>query len=286
MINNNSFALGSLALLFSISLFGCNSVEKSYISKVKKEFNSQPILEEEILKEADIAHFPAPVKKYLEYTGFIGKSKLQNLRLAFEEEMYRKPNGTALPSSSVQYNFFNRPARLFFMKASMFIIPFRVLHAYSEEKATMWVRVASLFNAVDISGKDLSMAETVTVLNDMCLFAPAALIHKNISWEEIDSHSAKVIFKNGPFTVSAILYFNDMGELINFVSEDRYALQDDGTLKRARWSTPVKDYKEFNGIKVSTYGKAIWHYPEGNFTYGIFHLKDIRFNVKEYLENK
>ena len=197
--------------------------------------------------------------------------------------MYKKPEAKPMISSSEQYNFFSRPARHFFMKASMMGIPFRVLHSYSEEKATMLVKVLSLFTAVDLSGEGLSMAETVTVLNDLCILAPAGLIHKNIKWEEIDSFSSKILFENGKYKVSAILYFNEKGELVNFVSDDRSALQDDGTLRKARWSTPLKDYKEFNGIKLPTYGEAIWNYPEGDFVYGKFYLKKVDYNLKGFV---
>ena len=65
--------------------------------------------------------------------------------------------------------------------------------------------------------------------------------------KEIDSLSCAVTIENGKYKVSAILYFNEKGELINFVSDDRSALQDDGTMKKARWSTPVSDYKEIDG---------------------------------------
>jgi hypothetical protein len=88
-----------------------------------------------------------------------------------------------------------------------------------------------------------------------------------------------VTLENGHYKVSAILYFNEKGELINFVSDDRSALQDDGTLRKARWSTPVRDYQDFEGRKIPTYGEAIWNYPEGDFTYGIFNVKGVSYNV-------
>ena len=162
----------------------------------------------------------------------------------------------------------------------MFFIPFRALHIYKNSQATFQVRVANLFNIVDISGKELTSAETVTLLNDICIFVPAALIDNRLKWEEIDSLSTKVMLENGQFNVSAFLYFNTQGELINFVSDDRSALQDDGTLRKARWSTPIKDYREIGGRKIPTYGETIWNYPEGDFTYGTFNLKNIRYNCK------
>ena len=278
----NIFPLHLVFLFFFPFYSACNGVQKLYESRVQKEFQENPLENQELLTTADINHLPPPVQKYLSYVGVIGKPKLQNVRIEFDELMYKKPGANPMISSSVQYNFFKEPSRHFFMKASMMGIPFRVLHSYSRKEATMLVRVASLFNAVDIAGKDLTMAETVTVLNDICLLAPAALIHKSISWEKIDSFSSKVIFENGPYKVSAILYFNEKGELINFISQDRLALQDDGTLRKAPWSTPIRDYKEYNGIKLPSYGEAIWNYPEGDYVYGKFNLRKIEYNVKEF----
>ncbi|MCX6137967.1 MAG: hypothetical protein NTV54_10780 [Ignavibacteriales bacterium] len=263
---------------------GCGSVQSEYISKVKKEFAKQPPAPEEILTESDIVHLPAPVQKYLVYAGAVGKSKPQNVRVVFDAQMIQRPGAAPLEAQSEQYNFCGSPARLFFMKASKFLVPFRVLHIYADQKATFVVRIASLFNAVDIAGKDLTTAETVTLLNDMCLFVPGNLIDKRLSWKEIDSLSVQVSMENGPYNVSAILYFNTKGELVNFVSEDRSALQDDGSLRKARWSTPLRDYKEIDGRRIPTYGETIWNYPEGDFTYGRFTLKDIRYNVKAYGE--
>lgn len=267
-------------IIFLLSFSGCSSLEHDYVSKVQNEFKKQPLMKEKILCESDITHLPTPVKKYIRYTGAIGKAKPQNMYIAFNAKMIKKTGADPMESSSEQYNFFSNPSRLFFMKSSMMMMPIQVLHIYTNQCATFRVRIASIFNAVDLSGENLSSTETVTVLNDMCVFAPGCLIDTRLSWKSIDSLSSKVTFINGPYTVSALLIFSDNGELVNFISEDRSALQDDGTLRRAEWSTPIRDYKEFNGRKIPTYGETIWHYPEGDFIYGKFTLKEITYNVK------
>ncbi len=272
------------AILFLIVFSGCNSVESDFKKKVSGEFSKQPLLQEELLSEQDIAHLPLPVRKYITYTGAIGKPKTQNFRIEFDAQMIKKPGASPMEATSVQYNFFGNLTRVFYMKASMFLVPFRALHVYSEKIATFVVRVASLFNAVDVSGEDLTKAETVTLLNDMCVFAPGSLYLKCLSWKPVDSLSAEVTLENGKYNVSAVLYFNEKGELINFISNDRYALQDDGSLKKEKWSTPLKNYKEFSCRKVSTYGEAIWHYPQGDFIYGTFNLKDIKYNVNKFMK--
>lgn len=124
----------------------------------------------------------------------------------------------------------------------------------------------------------MNKTETVTLFNDMCLIVPATLIDKRIKWEPIDSLKTRAVFTNRGISVSAILYFNEAGQLINFTSEDRTAITD---MKQYQFSTPVKDYKNINGINVATYGEAIWHYPDGEFVYGKFSLKTIQYNLSK-----
>ena len=263
-----------------MTLTACSST-KIFKQKKAEEFAMQPLQSENTISEKEIAHLPDCVKKYLDYSGAVGKSKPQNVSIEFEADMYRKPGDKPMKATSVQYNFYGNYSRLFLMKASKMLIPFRAMHIYRNHQATFRVRVANLFNVVDLKGEELTIAETVTLLNDMCIFVPGNLIDKRLSWKEIDSLSTEVFFVNGIYKVSAKLYFNEKGELINFVSDDRSALQDNGTMKRARWSTPVRDYKEIDGRKIPTYGETIWHYPEGDFTYGVFKLRTIKYNVSK-----
>ena len=255
------------------------SSKKMFQLKKSEEFALQPVKVESLLSKQEAAHLPACVQKYLVYTGAIGKNKTQNVCIEFDAEMYRKPGDKPIKAHSVQYNFYGNYSRLFLMKASKMGIPFRALHIYKDYQAIFQVKVAELFKVVNISGEELTKAETVTLLNDMCVFSPGSLVDKRLTWSEIDSLSTKVTLTNGKYIVTAILYFNELGELINFMSDDRSALQDDGTVKTFRWTTPISEYIEFEGRKIPTVGKTIWHYPEGEFTYGVFTLKSIKYNL-------
>jgi len=122
----------------------------------------------------------------------------------------------------------------------------------------------------------MNKTETVTLFNDMCLMVPATLIDKRIKWEPIDSLTTKAVFTNRGISISAMLYFNEAGQLINFTSDDRTAISD---MKQYRFSTPVAGYENINGINVMFGGEAIWHYPDGEFVYGKFKLKSIQYNI-------
>jgi hypothetical protein len=136
----------------------------------------------------------------------------------------------------------------------------------------MRVRLAGLINVVDIGGPELTRTETVTILNDLCFFAPSRLIDPALTWTPIDNTRTSVAFTLGPNTVSAELVFNTAGELVDFVSDDRGMLEKDGTLRILRWTTPMSTYSDFGGWRLASEGDAIWHRPDGLFTYGHMRL--------------
>jgi len=90
------------------------------------------------------------------------------------------------------------------------------------------------------SGKEMGIAETVTFFNDMCCMAPATLIDKRIKWLDSDNSSAHAEFSNNGITITARLYFNDTGELVNFVSDDRYAAGDNNTMQTFALVNPLE----------------------------------------------
>jgi hypothetical protein len=274
------WTLGAILILVGIVWFVSQS-GPNLAAEYRRQRDAEPLPlpSQPVLTEADIAELPAPVQRYIRVTGFLGRPQVSNVAVYFDTEMFSAPGSSGMRGPSIQYDRQDGPKRLFFMKTKMYGLPVTVLHNFEGLEASMRVRVASLFTVADVKSQELARAESVTILNDWCLYAPSWLIDKRLSWTAVNDNSASVAFQNGPHKVSATVYFNDAGELVNFVSEDRSALQNDGSLRRARWSTPMSDYQSFEGRRLATKGEAIWNYPEGDFTYGKFLVRNIRFDV-------
>jgi len=236
------------------------------------------MLKPENLTESDLLPLPEPVQQYLRYAGVVNKPKVKNFRVVFEGEM-RSKGKDWFPFTTVQYNFSDEPTRLFFMKGKMFGLTVPGYHRYSEAKATMDIRLFGLFSVVNESGAVLDKTETVTLFNDMCLLAPATLIDKRIQWTPIDNKSVAATFTNQGISITAILYFNGNGQLINFRSNDRTALPEN---KQYPFTTPVYEYRTINNRNVVSNGDAVYDYPDGKFVYGKFRLKGIAYNVNEF----
>jgi hypothetical protein len=241
-----------------------------------------PSIDAEILTEADLAHLPEIVQKYLRYTGTVGKPKVRNFCATLTGEMKMKKDNPWLNILSRQYNFYGERSRTFYIESKMFGIPFDGLHSYLGDEAIMDIKVASIFPVANAKGEIMTKSETVTLFNDMCIFAPATLIDSTIQWETIDPLTVEAIFSNAGHQIRAQLYFNEKGELIDFSSNDRYESTDGKEYQNFKWTTPIKHYQDLNGHKIPAYGEAIWHYPDAPFVYARFNISEVEYNCLEF----
>lgn len=269
-----------IILLIAVAAWAQWRFENQYKKDVVENLHTNSLAEPVLTLDA-ISQLPDPVQRYIIYSGAINKPVLTNFKIEFEGQIRGDEKSEWMPFTTEQYNFIDPPTRLFFMKATMKGLPVAGYHSYKNGIAIMDIRVLSLVNVQYQAGKEMNIAETVTWFNDLCLFAPAGLIDKRIQWESIDSLTSKATFTNNEITISATLSFNKQGELINFISDDRYQIKSETDRNLVRFSTPVSNYVEHNGRKYPSYGEAIWNLPEGNLTYGQFNTKEVEYNAKD-----
>lgn len=257
-------------------------MKKTYKKAVLEALERTANIKNEILTVEDIQHLPAIVRKYLHYSGSVGKEKVLNFRAEFTGGIRSGSDEEFMPLKSVQYNFTDQPARLFYIVAKKKGIPAKGIHLYKERTAIMLIKIFGLFTVVNARGKEMDQGETVTLFNDMCFMAPASLIDRNIAWREIDDLTVEAKFSNGDITVSAILYFNDKGELVNFLSNDRFETTDGKTYINYPWLTPVTGYTIINGYRLPSGARLIYKHPDEDFCYGEFNLRSIEYNCRDF----
>jgi hypothetical protein len=277
-------SIANLMIMVPVAIAFLDALPSSFHNRYEAEVKAKlgPIVDASVVSTEETRHLPAPVQKYLEYAGVIGKPKVHNFRAVFRGSMKRSLESDWIDIKSYQYNFFGDNARLFYIESSLFGIPFDGLHAYIGDNATMQIKVASVFMVADAKGEKMTHGETVTMFNDMCMMAPATLIDRAIQWEPIDTLKVKATFTNRGNTITALLTFNDKGQLIDFISNDRYYSTDGKTYTSYPWSTPVREYRSFGGRNVPAYAEAIWHTPEGEYSYARFNLEEIEYNCESF----
>ncbi|MEQ8878073.1 MAG: hypothetical protein RLQ12_00500 [Cyclobacteriaceae bacterium] len=265
-----------IILLVAMLAWSDHRFESQFHKDSQSNLERTRSLTTDLLTAADIKHLPRPVQHYLRYAGVLDHPNVTSIQLKFSGEMRGKQQSW-FSFNSVQHNVFDIPSRYFFMRGKFFGLSIPGYHKYEDGKASMEISLFGVLPVAQVSGTEMNEAETVTFFNDLCLFAPAALIDDRISWEPVDDHETIATFTHGQISIKATLQFNDEGQLINFISQDRYEVSE---MRQIPFSTPVLAYEHINGRNIVSAAEAIWHYSDGPFVYGRFKLEDATYNIE------
>jgi len=273
--------LTNLAIAIPLVLLALDARPSGFRSRFAHDRDAllaRPVRPGAVVTEADLAGLPPLMQSYLRRVGALGRPRVRNLRVRFDARMRSSATSPWMPATATQYEFFDPPARLFYMNATRGGIPLDIYHRYVDGAATFQVRIAGVWPMVDKRGPVLTRAETVTLMNDVVVMAPAAVLDLPFTWQPIDERSVLATFTNAGNTVSATLAFDAAGDLVGFLSNDR--TQEDANGSRSvPWSTPISGYRAVDGIRIGARGDADWVEASGAWTYGNFEIRAIAYNV-------
>jgi len=269
------------ALGYTFASRGPTSYRAEYQHRSAAALRESPSGAGQVVTETDLAHLPDLVAEYVRRSGAVGQPRISSVHARIHGRIRAGASARWMTYTGEQVNTYGpAPSRFFSMDATMFGLPVDVLHAFAGPAATMRVKLCSVVPMVNAAGPEMDRAETVTLFNDLCILAPAALIDAPVLWQPIDHDHVRGIFTNGAQTVTADLTFRD-GDLVDFVSDDRMSTSRDGsTFTPQRWSTPVGDYRTFGARRLATCGEGRWHTtdPQGQYAYLEYHLDAITCN--------
>ncbi|MDP9151567.1 MAG: hypothetical protein M3O36_16730 [Myxococcota bacterium] len=272
----------NLLLLVPVALSALDARPSSFRSRFARDRDAllaRPARAPATVTEADLSILPTLMQTYLRRVGAVGRPHIRNMRVRFDAQMRSSAAASWMPSTATQYEFFDSPARLFHMKATRGGVPIDVFHRYVDDAATFQVKIAGVWPMVDKGGPVLTRAETVTLMNDIVVMAPAAVLDLPFTWTTRGAHTLSAKFTNAGHTVSAEITFDGAGDLVGFFSRDRPQDVDLGD-RNVPWSTPISGYREIDGIRVGALGDANWVDPSGEWTYGRFVTRSIAYNVE------
>lgn len=142
----------------------------------------------------------------------------------------------------------------------------------------MLIKLPPFIKIADEEGENIDQGTLVRYMNEIMWF-PTAYLSDYISWEAIDSTSARATLTDRGRTVSAVLHFDENGKLVNFVAERYYTGGEKETFET--WSTPIIEYGKKEGLRIPTKGKGVWNLNSGDFTYIELEVTELEYDVPE-----
>jgi hypothetical protein len=245
--------------------------------EIEKIFTQHQKQKHVTITEEMLQKLPDPVKRYLLYTGVVGKPMVRVLKLKQIGRIRKNTKQPWMNFEAKQYYSVNPPCFVWIAYMKTFGLPLvRVRDFYIEGRGSILVKVLSFFTIANSIAKEMDQGAMMRYLNEMMWF-PSAFLGKNISFESIDSNSARVTLKDMGKSVTGTMYFDDEGRLTNFTAP-RYRDMGKNKFKLENWSTPIRGYGEFEGLKLPLKGAGVWNLKEGDFEYIDVTITDFKYN--------
>lgn len=230
----------------------------------------------EVIRQSDLEKLPSPVQKWLQYSQVVGKEKIVATRIKQEVNMRLKAEQPWMKGQAEQYFRTEEPGFIWAVDIKMApLIHITGRDKYIDGQGNMLIKVLSLFTVANGSGKEIDQGTLLRYLAETT-WVPSAAFSEYIQWEEINSNSAKATMSYKGVTASGVFTFNEQGEVQSFVAQ-RYG-EFNGEYRMETWLCEMKEYKEFNGLKIPSQGDITWKLETGDFHWYHFNVKDMEYN--------
>ena len=279
MMGTGFFILAVIALAI-IGLAVPESPQSVEFKRLAGQELDETIHKEKLFTKEEIKNLPLPLQKYFEHCGFIGKPKIYNIHVVYDDVNFIiSPSKPSMKIKYQHYNFADRPERIAFIDAKMFGIPFQGIDKLIDGKGSMTGKIAKIFTVFDAKGHEMDKASLVTVLGESILI-PTLFLQDFVKTEAISDTEVKVTMNYYGMEVSGKLTFNSAYEITSFTTEDRYMADDNGKYISEKWSAVAEDYYEVDGIRQLSKLNAVWHLAKGDLTYFEGKAIHIAYNEK------
>lgn len=242
-------------------LVSCTTMERRALSYIEEL--PEPRQTQEIITEEDLDDLPPVVRRYFRFSQVIGKPKIESFGFVMRGRIRQSEDAKWMAMVSRQYNLLSDPARIYYVKGTG--TPMSGVDSYLSGKGRMQIKLFNLVSIANVGGPEMDESGLVTFLNDL-MFCPPAYFSVPVEWEQIDENHAVISLTDEGITVSATVSFGKDGRIVNWESDDRFA-EVDGEQRPDKWSTPIEEYGEVDGLRIPVSGRGVHNFDGNPYTY-------------------
>jgi hypothetical protein len=224
----------------------------------------------------DVERLPAPVRRWLEVSGAVGRARAATVRLKQRGEMRTAADKPWMPVAAEQYFTVDPPGFLWRVDARMLhVLPIAGRDRYADGRGSMLIKLGSVLTVADGAGPEIDQGAMLRYLGEIVWF-PSAALSETITWEAVDDHSARATMRHAGVTVSAMFAFDERGRFASLTAQ-RYMSAPSGP-RLETWVIPATEWRTIRGIEMPVRGNAIWKLAGGDFDYYRWEILDVEVN--------
>ncbi|PID59419.1 MAG: hypothetical protein CR986_05980 [Ignavibacteriae bacterium] len=276
------FILSAVTILFLLLggffLGGFLLTNHSTNKKINEIKNTTDFTKKESFSYSIIENQPSIIQNYIKAVLKDSLSIPNFATINFMGKLKTDLNSEWQPVEVSAYFNLQKPNYLWFSemaKSKLFSI--KTIESYCNNKANVLIKLASSITIGDSWGKEIDKSSLFRYLS-MSVYYPFNLIQsENLIWSVLDSNIVEIKFQEGESSIVAKLYFDENNLISKIETKDKYkAVFND--YEESLYTIYYSEYKTLdNGYKVPNKFELEWNLSSGKFKYGIFELKNIKY---------
>jgi hypothetical protein len=240
--------------------------------------------EEKVIGLGELEPLPAPVRRWLERSGVVGRPRATTVRLRQRGELRTKPDGGWMPARAEQYFSLDPPAFLWRVDATMMrLIPIAGRDEYAGGHGRMLIKAGSLVNVVDAGDAKIAEGALLRYLAEIIWF-PSAALARDVAWQAIDAAHARATLRDGGLNVSAVFTFDAQGRVVRF-DASRY-LGGGPDARLTPWFATCSAWRTFEGVEVPAKGEVGWALAAGPFISFRWEVVEVQFDRRDVYRSR
>jgi hypothetical protein len=229
-----------------------------------------------LVRPHEVAPLPAPVRRWLERSGVVGRERAHTVRLRQRGGIRTARDRAFMPAEAEQYFTVDPPGFVWRVHARMMrVLPIVGRDRYADGRGHMLIKVASLVPVADGTGPEIDQGSLLRYLAEIIWF-PSAALSRSITWEPDDDSSATATITSGGITATARFTFDDQGRGAGMTARRHIAGDQGGTLRT--WTGSNSEWRVIRGVEIPVRGVVSWKMDEGDFDYYRWEILDVEVN--------
>lgn len=248
---------------------------KAEITETFRQRREQPT---RTFTTTDLADLPEPVQRYLQRSLKEGQLYIETVRLKQIGSLRLSPTQAWKPFTAEQYFTVNPPAFVWRVKVNFSpLIWVKGRDKYVNRQAEMLIKLLSTLPVARAHDPKTTAGALIRYVAELFWFPTALVNNPNLRWEAVDAASVKLVMCDGEIVAPVTLHFDENGDIVKLVCEERYRSADDP--RPTRWHVSFSEYREFEGVRIPSQGEVGWEPETGYYSWFRASITDIEFNV-------
>lgn len=229
---------------------------------------------------ADLKLLPAPAQRYFRYALKDGQKHVGRVLISLKGTFKLKESDQWTPFEARQYSETRKPAYVW--HATLRPLPYVWTEARDLFYQGRGSSVNRLYSAAELSydsGREADLSALARYITEAPWYPTALLPSEHVSWQAVDSGSARAVFRYNGYIVSVIFTVNERGEIMKAMTGDRYR-KVKGKHEQMPWTAQYMNYREIDGMRIPMKVETAWTFKDRSFVYARSSVGDASYDEK------